>query len=119
MNPSRSTGLPSEQISAFTGDGTEALFLKSLAEGAADFISAARQDTWVELTERCRGDLNLDEDAFNYLFEDVKKKRYRTIVFMTLMKTWWRTRRALFASLSTRPRIALLLPDGQSIRTFL
>ena len=118
--PSRSTELRSEQTSAFiSGDGIEALFLKSLSDGAADFVSAAREDRWAQLTERCRSDLNLDNDAFSYLFEDVKKKRYRTIVFMTLMKTWWRTRRTLFSSLSKRPRIALILPDGQSIRTFL
>ena len=100
-------------------DASEACFLQSLRENATNFVTAAREDGWGRLKQQCRRDLEMDDNAFRYIFEDVHKRSARTTVFMTVLKGWWTARLALFRSFSSRPRIALILPDGQAIRTFL
>lgn len=95
----------------------EALFLQSLREGASDFNESQNAELLKRLVKRCRRELNMDKETFRFLSEGLNDVGAAGQI-SGLTQTWKlnfddRRRRSL------RPRIVLLLSDGQAIRTFL
>ena len=104
---------------ALGGDAIEARFLQSLRDGASDFEESKNAEMWCELGQKCRGDLNLDEETFQFLIDGVVKTHRRTKKGLAKVAKTWKSRLKEVPRVSWRPRIALLLSEGQAIRTFL
>jgi len=99
---------------------TEKLFLQSLRENA---IRLPISDRWAikqynALVERCSRELGLDRESIEFLVHDAKVLRAQRAVRRA--KDRWNTRLAkLGPGFSGRPRVVVLIPDGQAMRSFL
>ena len=99
-------------------EAIEGLFLQSLREGASDFQERENPEVWSALEQQCRSDLNMDEDTFRFLLKGGVKYRQIRKDALKVAKNW-KSRLKRAPKFSWRPRIVLLLPEGQAIRTFL
>lgn len=98
----------------------EARFLASLRETAA-FLPKSKEAFKARLQELvalCAQDLNLNPKDVSYLIGDFNiAKNHKSLI--RFKKKWERHFLRLPRFRSDRPRVVVLLPDGQSIRSFL
>jgi hypothetical protein len=98
----------------------EARFLQSLREGASDLEESGNAESWRELEQQCRSALRMDEEKLRFLLGNFDSQKTRRAL-AKVTKTWnsKKSQLARPRRFSLRPRIAMLLSEGQSIRTFL
>jgi hypothetical protein len=97
----------------------EAAFLKALQESAAGLSRGdAAAEKFERLTERCAADGVFSPEHLQFLLADAKPTWCARRIRAT-RKSWKSRLQGVPPRFVFRPRIAILLPDGQSIRTFL
>jgi hypothetical protein len=99
--------------------GEEQSLFDSVRLGACSMAGARDMKAWHALETACRHDLGLDAETLRFLLDQPRDYENVRRQLQGLRLQWLRalsTRRALT---SKRPRVAMLLTEGQSIRTFL
>jgi hypothetical protein len=97
---------------------SEAEFLRSLRAAAGTLEQAADEKAWQELEGQCQSELGLDEKTLRFLLNDVTSKDIRKELRKT-RRLWKPVLRRWADWMSGRPRIVMILTEGQAIRTFL
>ena len=96
----------------------EAHFMRSLQDGVTECREGQEAESWSNLGRQCRDELKLDEETFRFLIGS-DNERQKTTRAIKKLRRIWRSQLGLPRGLSFRPRIALVLSEGQAIRTFL
>lgn len=97
----------------------EAALLESLRYSATDFEECQDGEILKELEQRCLSELNMKEEDLKFLVEGVVNYRRLTKDLHKTSKNWKSRLRQESQRHWWRPRVALILSEGQAIRTFL
>ena len=98
---------------------SEAEFLSSLSAAACTLEEAADEEKWQELERQCRNDLGLDVETLGFLLDGQNTWRKVRKRLAELRRRWQPSLATWRNWMSGRPRVVVILTDGQSIRTFL
>ena len=98
--------------------GEQSLF-DSVRLGASSLEEARNKKAWQALQTECRRDLGLDVETLRFLQDRSRDYEKVQLQLQALRLRWLRALSTRRSWTSKRPRVAMLLTDGQSIRTFL
>jgi hypothetical protein len=95
------------------------MLFDSVRLGACSLAQARDQKAWRALQTECRRDLGLDVETFRFLLDHPRQYENVRLKLQGLRLHWLRALSTRRSRASERPRIAMLLTEGQAIRTFL
>jgi hypothetical protein len=99
--------------------GVEQALFDSVRLGACSLQEAQDQKAWQALQAKCCHDLGLDHESLRFLLDEPRDYENLRRQLQGLRLKWLRALSARRSWASKRPRVAMLLTEGQSIRTFL
>jgi hypothetical protein len=99
--------------------GGEQLLFDSVRLGACALHEARNQKAWQALQAECCHDLGLDAETLGFLLDPPRDYEIIRLQLQGLRLKWLRALSTRRTRASKRPRVAMLLTEGQSIRTFL